>query len=98
MPGDTDDWYNASVEWDERECPWIDVGRVDLDQPMSDADCELLQFNPGNHPMTLGVPRSSSPLDFRSMGDSEARVVRALQRFRLWMYKVFGPPAFGAVK
>ena len=63
-----------------------------------DANTELLQFDPGNHPMTLGIPRSSSPLDFRSMGDSEARVVRALQRFRLWMYKIFGPPSFGAVE
>lgn len=93
-PGDTKDWYNPSVEWDERQCPWMTLGRMELDEAMSDVDTELLQFNPNNHPYTLGIPASQSPLDFRSMADSEARVVGALQRVRLWMYSVFGPPSF----
>jgi hypothetical protein len=97
-PGDSEDWYNPSVEWDVRECPWTDLGKLSLDRALNDADTELLQFDPGNHPLTLGIPRSSSPLDFRSMGDSEARVVRALQRLRVWMYKVLGPPTFGAIR
>jgi arachidonate 5-lipoxygenase len=97
-PGDTDDWYDASVDWDERECPWIDLGQLALDRSLPDPDTELLLFDPGNHPMTLGVPRATGPFDYRSMGDSEARVVRALQRLRVWMYGVFGMPPFGEVE
>jgi arachidonate 5-lipoxygenase len=96
--GDTDEWYNASIDWDERECPWIALGKLTLDQALSDVDTELLQMDPSNHPMTLGIPGSTGPLDYRSMGDSEARVVRALQRFRVWMFDTYGPPSFDGVE
>ncbi len=98
VPGDTADWYNSSVEWDERICPWVDLGMIELNEALSDADTELLQFNPNNHPYTLGIPASRSPLDYRSMADSDARVVGALQRVRLWMYETFGPPSFETVE
>jgi hypothetical protein len=93
VPGDGEDWYNAAVDWDEAACPWLELGRLTLEAPLSPVDTELLQFDPGNHPLTLGIPRSASLFDYRSMGDSEARVVRALQRLRLWMYASFGLPS-----
>lgn len=96
--GDSEDWYNASVEWDEPLCPWVDLGTLELDEVLSEADTELLQFDPSNHPMTLGIPRSGSPLDYRSMGDSEARVVHTLQRFRVWVMGIFGPPSSAPVE
>jgi arachidonate 5-lipoxygenase len=92
-PGDGGEWYNAAVDWDEAACPWLEIGRLTLDEPLSPVDTELLQFDPGHHPLTLGIPRSGSLFDYRSMGDSEVRVVRALQRLRLWMYATFGLPS-----
>lgn len=96
QPGDSDEWYNASVDWDADLCPWRDLGTLELTEPMNDADAEVLQFDPGNHPPTLGIPCSAGPSDYRSMGDSEARVVRALQRLRSWMYGAFGLPSLGS--
>lgn len=96
QPGDSDEWYNASVDWDEDLHPWCDLGTLELTEALSDADTEVLQFDPGNHPPTLGIPCATGPSDYRSMGDSEARVVRTLQRLRAWMYGVFGLPPLGS--
>jgi hypothetical protein len=93
--GDSEEWYNASVDWDESSHPWRDLGILELREAIDDADAEVLQFDPGNHPPTLGIPTANRPGDYRSMGDSEARVVRALQRLRLWMYGAFGLPPLG---
>lgn len=94
-PGESLEWFNASLDWDEATHPWRDLGTIELHEALDDPDTELLQFDPGNHPPTLGIPIAHSPFDYRSMGDSEARVVRALQRTRLWMYDTFGFPSFG---
>src|SRR5690606_7961726 len=56
QPGDSDEWYNASVDWDEDLHPWCDLGTLELTEALSDADTEVLQFDPGNHPPTLGIP------------------------------------------
>jgi len=93
-PGDSLEWFNASVDWNESAHPWHDLGALELQEALEDVDTELLQFDPGNHPVTLGIPSASGPSDYRSMGDSEARVVRALQHLRLWMYGAFGFPSF----
>lgn len=92
--GDSQEWYNASVDWDEDCHPWRDLGTLELREVMEDADTEMLQFDPANHPISLGIPCATGPSDYRSMGDSEARVVRALQRLRLRAYEAFGLPPF----
>ena len=91
------EWYNPAVDWDQRTNPWHDLGTIELTEALSEEETEYLQFDPGNHPESLGIPRSDSPLDYRSMGDSEARVVHALQHLRLWTYRTFGLPPFGEV-
>ena len=95
--GDGLAWYDASVEWDGLDHPWLDVGRVELLEPLPPAVTERLQFNPANHPPSLPIPVGASLMDPRSLGSSEYRVVRRLQRLRLWMYDTFGlPPLDGA--
>lgn len=96
-PGDSLEWFNPSVDWDENTHPWLRLGELRLTHPLSDVDTERLQFDPGNHPISLGIPRATGPLDYRSMGDSEARVVPALQRLRASMYGTYGLPSFGEV-
>jgi hypothetical protein len=96
-PGESPEWFNASLDWDESTHPWLRLGELVLNEPLSDVDTERLQFDPGNHPISLGIPRATGPLDYRSMGDSEARVVPALQNLRAWMYGTYGLPSFGEV-
>jgi catalase len=95
--GDSEEWYNPSVDWDEDTHPWQELGTLELREGLPDAETERLCFDPGNHPASLGIPRSASIWDYRSLGDSEARVVRTLQRLRTSMYRRSGLPSFGAV-
>lgn len=95
--GDSEEWYNPSVDWDEQTHPWMDLGQIELDETLPDAEAEVLQFNPGNHPECLGIPSSTGPFGYRSMGESEVRVVNSLARMRVWMYGQYGLPAFGRV-
>jgi hypothetical protein len=96
-PGESPEWFNPSVDWDEHTHPWLRLGELRLTNWLPDADTEQLEFDPGNHPISLGIPRATGPLDYRSMGDSEARVVPALQNLRSWMRGTYGMPAFGDV-
>jgi hypothetical protein len=96
-PGDSAEWFNASVDWDEATHPWQTLGTLELTEALEDAEAEFLQFDPANHPVSHSIPRASGPFDYRSLGDSEERVVRALQRLRLRMYGASGLPTFGEV-
>lgn len=96
VPGLSLDWYDASVDWPESTHPWHDLGVVDLDEALDDAVTETLGFWTGYHPPTLGVPPSDSLTDPRSLGDSEVRVMRALQQLRAWLDDRLGPPPTGA--
>ena len=42
QPGDTLDWYDASIEWESRESPWLPVAELVLEKPLSDDECERL--------------------------------------------------------
>ncbi len=91
-PGDETAWYNAGVEWPEDTHPWLDIGIVELDTPLEEDEAELLEFNSGNHPGSLGVPMAPSAWDYRSLADSERRIIQRLQALRRWRYGVFGLP------
>jgi hypothetical protein len=93
--GDTLDWYNAGVDWPALAHPWHDVALVELTRPLADADTERLRFNTANHPATLGVPIATGWTDFRSMADSERRILRRLQGLRYWLYENLGLPEEG---
>ena len=98
QPGDTLDWFNSGVDWIEDDHPWHDVARVQLDAALTDEQAELLCFNSSNHPASLSVPIADSPFDYRSVADSERRVIAQLQKYRLRIYKLFGFPKFGDTK
>jgi hypothetical protein len=80
--GDALAWYNAGVDWDEDTCPWRDLGVISLTRALGDAETERLWFNPGKHPLSMGIPASPGPSDYRSLGDAEVRVMRALSLLR----------------
>lgn len=88
-------WYDASVDWPTDDHPWVDVGIVSLEEPLSPEECERLAFDPWNHPASFGVPPSDGVFDPRSLGDSEARVMAMLQGLRRWMYLRLGLPKVG---
>lgn len=94
-PGDGTTWYNSTVAWPEESHPWRDLAVVQLDAPLTDAEAERLEFNPGNHPHCLGVPLAAGARDYRSLADSERRIIRKLQALRRWRVGSFGLPRFG---
>jgi hypothetical protein len=94
VPGESLSWYDAGVDWEEDEHPWLDVGRVVLEAALPDRETEVLRFNPGNRPECLDTPIADGILDPRSMGDSEMRVMARLQRIRMALYSAFGLPSF----
>ena len=59
-PSDSLNWYDASVEWNERQCPWKPMALLTLDKPLSEAESDALTFNPGNLPHSLNVPLPDS--------------------------------------
>ena len=59
-PSDSLNWYDASVEWNERQCPWKPMALLTLDKPLSAAESDALTFNPGNLPQSLNIPRPHS--------------------------------------
>ncbi len=87
----------GAVEGEAGESPhaWRDIARVTLRTPLTDAEAELLRFNSENHPPSLGIPIATGMLDYRSLADSERRVIARLQDIRLLMYRVVGLPSFG---
>lgn len=77
------EWYNAGALWNEELCPWRDLGVLTLTQVLNDVEAERLRFNPGICPRSMGIPASTGPLDYRSLGDAEVRVMRALSALRI---------------
>jgi hypothetical protein len=75
--GDSLDWYDPSLEWDERTHPW---------RPIAE-ECEALRFDPARLPTALRVPMPDSETDVydpRSLAASMFRVAGALGRLRTW--------------
>lgn len=76
-------WYDASLDWDPVEHPWLALGTVTLTNALAAADTELLRFNPAHAPQSLSVPRGQGLRDPRSLADSEVRVMHRLQDLRM---------------
>ena len=62
---------------------------------LPDSEAEMLQFDPSNHPECLSIPRATGPRDYRSLGDSEMRVVRTLHVGDLYSADIEGGCAAG---
>lgn len=89
-------WYNPGVDWyaGEGQHPWVDIGHIELDHALSDEEAEMLQFDPTNAPPSLGTPVSRGIFDFRSIADSQQRVIPRIQNVRRWIASQLGPPSF----
>jgi hypothetical protein len=90
---DSLDWYDASLEWDERAFPWRPLAELVLDRPLNEEESEALQFDPARLPASLLVPlpdNENDVCDQRSLGAAQFRVAGSLGRLRAWRTR---PPA-----
>lgn len=94
-PGDGVEWFNSTAEWPEAAHPWLTIGDVVLERWLPDEEAERLQFNSGRHPASLSVPIAPDARDYRSLADSERRVIARLAALRRWRDGAFGLPRFG---
>lgn len=84
---DSLEWYDASLEWDERTHPWHALGELVLNRLLSATESDGLRFDPRNSPPSLRPPRGSSVSDLsdpRSLATAQYRVNSILGRIRLW--------------
>ena len=86
-PDDSLDWYDASLEWDERDHPWISLGSLVLDTPLDNESCDALCINPSNLPAAIRVPnpdRITDHTDPRSLAVAQFHVASVLGWIRTW--------------
>ncbi|MDA0282292.1 MAG: hypothetical protein O3B86_02955 [Planctomycetota bacterium] len=84
---DSLEWYDASLEWDERSHPWHSLGELILDRLLTARESDGLRFDPRNCPSSLRPPQGSSLSDLddpRSLATAQYRVNSLLGRLRLW--------------
>jgi len=84
---DSLEWYDASLEWDERTHPWLPLGELILNRLLTAAESDGLRFDPRNSPPSLRPPRGSSISDLsdpRTLATAQYRVNSILGRLRLW--------------
>jgi hypothetical protein len=86
-------WYNPATDWKIHDHPWIDLAEITLFEVLSAGDAERLTFNPNDAPQSLGTPVATGFYDYRSIADSERRVMRRVQSLRQWMAETFGAPS-----
>jgi arachidonate 5-lipoxygenase len=80
-------WFDASLEWDERVCPWRSLGTVVLDTPMNAEASDVLWFNPACIPTSIRVPRPGSITDLddpRSLAAAQFHIASLLGWIRAW--------------
>jgi len=83
--GDSLQWYDASLEWDQERCPWVPLATIMLEELMSDAECDALIFDPGNLPQSLNVPQPENLTDVddpRALAAARHRITGFLGRLR----------------
>ena len=84
---DSLEWYDASLEWDERTHPWYSLGELVINRLLTAAEADGLRFDPRNSPPSLRPPRGSLISDLgdpRTLATSQYRVNSLLGRIRLW--------------
>jgi hypothetical protein len=87
QPGDTLDWYDASIEWEFREYPWLPLAELVLETALSDDECERLLFDPSRLPISLHLPRPDRLTDLndpRALGAARYRIAKMFGKVRAW--------------
>ena len=85
--GDSLDWYDAALEWDDQACPWQPLAEIILDEPLTAEQCEGLRIDPSNLPSCLNVPHPENLAildDPRELAAARHRVARAMGKLRTW--------------
>jgi hypothetical protein len=90
--GDSLAWYNPAADWKTSEHPFLTVATITLEAVLSDEDAERIRHDPDVAPQSLGTPVAHGALDYRSIADSERRVLRRVESLRRWRIDAFGLP------
>ena len=86
LSSDSLEWYDASLEWDERDHPWHTIGQLVLERLLTAEENARLRFDPRNSPPSLKPPRggaASAWTDPRSLAAAQYRISSLLGRLRV---------------
>ncbi|MBY5721777.1 hypothetical protein HFO33_35390 [Rhizobium leguminosarum] len=66
---------NPALAWNEEHFPWLDLCRIEIDEPiMDDAVVSALDMTPNRSPACIKIPLATSPSQYASLGHARALV------------------------
>ncbi|MEZ4266612.1 MAG: catalase [Myxococcota bacterium] len=78
--------FDPGREWSEHDCPWHDVGWVDMTEVAGDDVVSKLKFDVGRlPPSTMALFKCKRIDDYHSIGFIRSRIYPAEQRLRFWL-------------
>jgi catalase len=91
QPDENEIIFNSSVDWDEKEFPWRNLGVITLNKIMDWDSSNILGFGMSNLPEGLGYIPAKSIYDYNSLNYMRDKSEIA-RKARLLGYKLFGKP------
>ncbi|MFO0953816.1 MAG: hypothetical protein U0835_22205 [Isosphaeraceae bacterium] len=67
---------NPMTYWEERYYPWLDVAAIHLNQTLSYADMDALEFDANWTPDSINLPLAKTADDYASMGHARALIYK----------------------
>lgn len=91
IPGESDEIFNCSVQWDPETHPYHDLATVELDTVLSLDENNMMRYSVGHHPPSLALLPATSVDDYNSVNYMRVRAGIA-KSLRLMVYKFAGMP------
>jgi arachidonate 5-lipoxygenase len=90
-PNQNENIFNSSLDWDEKEFPWRNMGIITLNEIMDWDSSNRIGFGVSNLPKGLGYIPAKSIYDYNSLNYMRDKTEIA-RKARLFAYKIFGKP------
>jgi catalase len=90
-PDENEIIFNSSIDWDDKEFPWHNVGVIALKKIMDWDSSNIIGFGISNMPKGLGYITPTSIFDYNSLNYMRDKTEIA-RKARLLGYKLFGKP------
>lgn len=81
-PSDNRDDLNPMTYWEERYYPWVDVAQLHLNQTLSFAEMDELEFDANWTHECINLPLARTADDFASMGHARALIYKDAREAR----------------
>ncbi|MGA7496094.1 MAG: hypothetical protein WBX00_05125 [Isosphaeraceae bacterium] len=81
-PADNPDVLNPMIYWEERYFPWVDVAHLHLNQTLTFADMDQLEFDANWTHDCINLPLARTADDFASMGHARALIYKDAREAR----------------